>query len=114
MSVQSSSPQHEEGFQSESPNLNIGGLQGGYTEESGGHTEESQEGQAPQDNYRRSGLPAKQQASFYEDDSDEVDDIDESMERDTKSTIPHENDDIDNDIHERVHKDVIPRPEDFY
>ena len=124
INIQSSAPQHEEAVQSESPNMNIGGLQdGGNYPEDAPHNEEPPHGEEQSEgsngnqgnDYRRSGVPSQQHASFYEDEADEVDDVDESMERDTKSTIPHEDDDlIDNDIHERVHKDVIPRPEDFY
>ena len=127
MNIQGSSPQHEEGaVQSESPSLNIGGLQdgGSYSEEghnNGGEQEPQQQQESAQgapnmgNDFRRSKVPAHEHASFYEDDEDEVDDIDNSMERDTKSTIPHEADDdlLDDDVHERVHKDIIPRPEYF-
>jgi len=63
-------------------------------------------------NYQRSIFPGPNYSKFThsEKDYEPEQDLDSSTERDTKSTILR---DEEEDNHERVHKDYIPRPEDF-
>lgn len=102
---------HEDGYSSESPDINIGGLQGGYGEQQDSHGDAS----ADSNNYQRSMFPGSSFAreENNEDEGDVEQDEDDSTERDEKSIIPREDDDVEPDQHVRVHKDIIPHPEDF-
>lgn len=116
--AETSANTHDEGgFPSDANAMNMGALQGGgaYGDEAG-----HQDGQ-DQMNYQRSMFPSQTYASFnrkhnHKDNVEQEEDLDNSTERDVKSTIMRDDDDEevrDEDSHERVHKDFIPRPEDY-
>ena len=109
MSLPNSQSQHEDSYAADTPNMNIGGIQGGFSEDSTAHN--SEESSSSINNFQRSFFPSTNFAKDIDNKKHilEQSDLDNSTERDLKSTIPHE--DEEEDKHERVHKDVIPRPE---
>jgi len=107
----------DESFPADSGAMNMGAMQnGGQFGDEPGHSDE----QSPM-NYQRSAFPASSYVSYFpEHVKDNIEeDVDESTERDVKSTILRDDEDEageegrDDTIHVRVHKDYIPRPEDF-
>ena len=116
---ESSANTHDEGsFPSDNTAMNMGALQGGgqFGDDSGHADDQNQM------NYQRSLFPSSNYVSYFpnnrnKDNTEQSDDLDKSTERDVKSTIVRDDDDDESidepESHERVHKDYIPRPEDF-
>ncbi|NP_001267790.1 nematoblast specific protein [Hydra vulgaris] len=112
MNLPSSQSARDESFTNENPNMNIGGLQGnsGFGDENGHGSDDG-----ASMNFQRSLFPNNPfvEANHYFYDV-EKNNLDDSTERDVKSTILRDEDDTDDsDYHVRVHKDEIPRPENF-